>query len=243
MLLLAHRGASADAPENTLAAFQKAAEQGADGVELDVQICQSGEVVVCHDPQLQRLAGRPTELLHTSWPNLRRLDVGSKLGFAPERIPLLEEVLDLLPPQMLVNVELKCDTVDDHDLTRATVEVIRRARASERVIVSSFNAFCLWRLMEYAPELRRGYLIDPDRSFALHGVVIAPLVSSWSVHPYFGQTTPERAQRWISAGYRLAVWTVDDVTEARRLQDLGVAYCITNRPGALRSELNRAPTC
>ncbi|MGA9526255.1 MAG: glycerophosphodiester phosphodiesterase family protein [Myxococcaceae bacterium] len=248
MLLLAHRGASADAPENTLAAFQTAVEQGADGVELDVQICLTGEVVVCHDPRLDRLAGRPTEVLHTSWANLRRLDVGSSLGFRPERIPLLEEVLELLPAHLTVNVELKCDTVDDHGLTRATVEVIRKCRASDRVIVSSFNAFCLWRLMAYAPELHRGYLIDPERSFALHGGVLAPLVSSWSVHPHFHQVTPERLRWWKSAGRHLAVWTVDDPAEARRLRALGVEYCITNQPGVLRRELeetwpNRASAC
>ena len=237
MLLLAHRGASADAPENTLAAFQKAVEQGADGVELDVQICLSGEVVVCHDPRLDRLAGRPTEILHTSWANLRRPDVGTSLGFGPERIPLLEEVLELLPEHLTVNVELKCDTVDDHGLTLAAAEVIRRCRATERVVVSSFNAFCLWRLTTYAPELRRGYLIDPDRSFALHNSVLAPLMSPWSVHPYYGQVTAERVRRWKSAGRRLAVWTVDDAREARRLQTLGVDHCITNRPGALRREL------
>jgi glycerophosphoryl diester phosphodiesterase len=234
MLLLAHRGANADAPENTLTAFHRAAEQKADGVELDVQICASGEVVVCHDPRLDRLAGRPTEILSTTWPNLRRLDVGSRLGFSPERIPLLEEVLELLPREMLVNVELKCDTLEDHGLTTATVEVIRRMRASERVLISSFNPLCLWRLMEVAPELRRGYLLDPDHAFRVHADLLAPLVSSWSVHPHFSNCTEVRARIWKSAGLKLAVWTVDDPDEARRLQGLGVDYCITNRPGELR---------
>jgi glycerophosphoryl diester phosphodiesterase len=234
MLLLAHRGASADAPENTLTAFRQAVEQKADGVELDVQICASGEVVVCHDPRLDRLAGEPIEVLSTSWANLRRVDVGSCLGFSPERIPLLEEVLELLPEELLVNVELKCDTFDDHGLTAATVEVIRRVRASERILLSSFNPLCLWRLMEVAPELRRGYLLDPDHAFRLHAGVLAPLVSSWSVHPYYTKCTGVRARIWKSTGLKLAVWTVDDVGEARRLQALGVDYCITNRPGELR---------
>ncbi len=239
MLILAHRGASADAPENTLTAFRLAAEQRADGVELDVQVCATGEVVVCHDERLDRLARVNAEVLHTSWRRLRTFDVGSPLGFAPERIPLLEEVLELLPRSMRVNVELKCETLDDHGLTRRAVEVIRACGAEDRVLVSSFNPLCLWRLMELAPELPRGYLIDPDRSFALHGWGIAPLVSGHSVHPFWKQTTKASVARWRSTGLELAVWTVDDPEEARRLRELGVRYLITNRPGFMRAELEK----
>src|SRR5215207_7201024 len=117
MLLLAHRGASADAPENTLDAFAEAVRQGADGVELDAMVCGSGEVVVCHDEHLDRLAGLSWEVRRTPYWKLRRADVGSRLGFAPARIPLLTEVLELLPAQLLVNVELKCDRVEDDGLS------------------------------------------------------------------------------------------------------------------------------
>ena len=89
MRLLAHRGASADFPENTLEAMRGAMEQGADGVELDVIRCGSGELVVCHDEWLDRLAGLHWDVRETPWRKLKRLDVGSRLGFAPARIPLL----------------------------------------------------------------------------------------------------------------------------------------------------------
>jgi glycerophosphoryl diester phosphodiesterase len=237
VLLLAHRGASADAPENTLTAFRQAVAQGADGVELDVQRCASGEVVVCHDERLDRLAGVPLEVARTGYRRLSRLDVGTKLGFAPERIPLLEEVLALLPPTMRVNVELKCEALDDGGLTRRTVEIVRGMGAGDRVLVSSFNPLCLWRLMSLAKELPRGYLVDPDRRFALHGGLLAPLVSSHSVHPYHRQVTAARAAAWKAAGFKLAVWTVDRPDEARRLRALGVDYLITNRPEYLRTEL------
>lgn len=240
MLLLAHRGASADAPENTLSAFRLAVEQGADGVELDVQVCASGEVVVCHDERLDRLARVNAEVLHTSWRRLRTFDVGSPLGFAEERIPLLEEVLELLPAGMRVNVELKCETLDDHGLTRRAVQVIRACDAMDRVLISSFNPLCLWRLMALAPGLPRGYLIDPDRSFALHGWGIAPLVSGHSVHPNHRQVTASRTAMWRAAGLELAAWTVDAPDEARRLRELGVRYLITNKPGFIRGELSRS---
>src|SRR5688500_1633697 len=107
MLLLAHRGASKDAPENTLEAFEEGVRQGADGVELDAMVCGSGEVVVCHDERLNRLARRDLEVRTTAYWKLRTLDVGSPLGFKPARIPLLAEVLRSLPAHFLINIELK----------------------------------------------------------------------------------------------------------------------------------------
>jgi glycerophosphoryl diester phosphodiesterase len=238
VLLLAHRGASADAPENTLEAFQEAMRQGADGVELDVMLCSTGEVVVCHDERLSRLAGVDWEVAKTPWWKLRRVDIGSLGGRAPAYVPLLEHVLAALPLDKLVNVELKCETLDDGGLTARVVDVLDRAAAAEeRVVISSFNAACLWRLAELAPHLRRGYLIDPDKAFVFHGDILAPLVSKWSVHPFWRDCTSARAARWREAGLRIAAWTVDDANEARRLRALGVDYVITNRPGALRSEL------
>jgi glycerophosphoryl diester phosphodiesterase len=235
--ILAHRGASADAPENTLAAFREAVAQGADGVELDVRLCSSGEVVVCHDPRLERLAGVPWEIRYTSWRKLRQADVGTRLGFGVERIPLLDEALAFLPRGMLVNVELKCESADDGGLVARAVEVIRAADAEARVFVSSFNPLCLIRLAALAPWIRRGYLVDPSKAFLLHGALVAPAVSNYSVHLHFGDASAARVRRWKDAGYRLAAWTVDEVDEAQRLEAIGVDYLITNRPAQMRQAL------
>src|SRR5512134_3488878 len=106
-LVLGHRGASAAAPENTLAAFRLAMAQGADGVELDVWRCATGEVVVAHDEDLVRVAGAPLRVPDAPLAALRALDVGAWRGeqWRGERIPLLEEVLEALP-RAVVNVEL-----------------------------------------------------------------------------------------------------------------------------------------
>ena len=237
MLLLAHRGASADAPENTLEAFSEAVRQGADGVELDAMVCGSGEVVVCHDEHLQRLAGLPWEVRTTSWWKLKGADVGSRLGFAPARIPLLEEVLDALPSHFLINIELKCDHVDDGGLSRKVAELVTRWGLGERVVISSFNPLCLFRTAAAAPSLRRGFLIDPDKRWGPQAYVVTPLVSSHSVHPYHGQCTPERVEEWRRRGLRVAVWTVDDPARARQLEEMGVSYLITNKPRAMREAL------
>ncbi len=236
MLLLAHRGASQDAPENTLEAFAEAVAQRADGIELDAMVCGSGEVVVCHDDDLRRLGHLPWRVRHTSYWKLRTADVGSPLGFAPARIPLLDEVLAALPADFVVNIELKCDEADDGGLSAKVARRVRELGIEDRVVLSSFNPLCLFRAAAVEPSLRRGFLIDPDKAF-LPQRALVPLVSNHSVHPYFGQVTLERAEAWRAAKLQLAVWTVDDGEEARRLRELGCRYLITNRPGELRRAL------
>jgi glycerophosphoryl diester phosphodiesterase len=237
MLLLAHRGASADAPENTLESFREAVAQGADGVELDAMVCGSGEVVVCHDEELTRLAGIDWKVARTPYRKLRRLDVGTPLGFDKAHVPLLEAVLDVLPPSMQINIELKCDETDDRGLVRKVLALIARRGIEDQVLISSFNPLHVVRTGWLAPTLRRGYLIDPDRRFWLHGLLLAPLISSHSVHPPTEAITASRVALWRAEHREVAAWTVDDPGEALRLEQLGVRYCITNRPGALRREL------
>ena len=242
MQILGHRGASADFPENTIEAFLGAMEQGADGIELDVMRCSTGELVVTHDEWLDRLAGLHVEVRSTPWWKLKRIDVGSRLGFAPARLPLLDDVFDALPASAQINVELKCDTVDDGGLSVAVADRIIDRRISDRVFLSSFNPLCLVRVARHAPSLSRGFLIDPDRAWLPQAWFWLPVVALSSVHPYAAQITPERANIWHSRGWKIAAWTVDDAEEARRLRALGVEYLITNRPGALRAELrSRSP--
>ncbi|ADO74238.1 glycerophosphodiester phosphodiesterase [Stigmatella aurantiaca] len=239
MLLLAHRGASADAPENTLDAFTEAVKQGADGVELDAMVCGSGEVVVCHDERLDRLAGLPWEVRTTPYWKLQRADVGTPLGFAPARIPLLEEVVDALPAHFLINIELKCDRFNDGGLADKVARFVTQEGLAERVVVSSFNPWCLFRLAAAEPSLRRGFLIDPDKPWSPQAYLLNPLVSSHSVHPFHEACTPERVAEWNAAGLRVAVWTVDDPGRARALEEMGISYLITNRPRVVREGLKR----
>src|SRR5438105_7771137 len=112
-LVWGHRGASFDAPENTLAAFELARVQGADGVELDAQRCSSGEVVVLHDDSLGRTTGFSGLVTETPFSVVRTLDAGARKDqrFRGQRVPLLAEVLEAFP--LLVNVELKCERSDD----------------------------------------------------------------------------------------------------------------------------------
>ncbi|MBS2023797.1 MAG: glycerophosphodiester phosphodiesterase [Deltaproteobacteria bacterium] len=238
-LVLAHRGASRDAPENTLAAFQLAREQGADGVELDVQLCATGEVVVFHDTTLGRITGRPGLLEEASLDTLRTLDAGAHKAarFAGERIPLLQEVLEATPKGFLVNIELKCERLDDRGLTARTIERIRDASASDRVLLSSFNPLCLRHAQSLAPDLPRALLFHSNQGLLLRNAAAAPLVGAHALHPEGVLATPERVARWTRRGYTVSCWTVDAPDEARRLVDAGVRGLITNEPLKLLKEL------
>jgi glycerophosphoryl diester phosphodiesterase len=237
-LLWAHRGASRDAPENTLAAFKLAAAQQADGVELDAQLCGSGEVVVLHDSTLGRTTGAVGLVTETSLRRLRTLDAGAFKGeqFTGERIPLLSEVLEALPG-LLVNIELKCEALADDGLAARAVACVREARAEGRVLFSSFNPLCLRRTQKLAPEIERALLFESGAPWLLRSAAAAPLLEAAALHPEAVLATPAAVSGWRARGYRLACWTVDDPGQARALWERGVTGLITNQPGPLRAAL------
>ena len=240
MRILGHRGASSDAPENTLAAFRLALDQGADGVELDARLCRSGEVVVFHDERLERLTGTAGRVADTAWPDLARLEVrAGPAGGAPGRIPLLSEVLEALPRTAFVNVELKSEDWNGTRVAEAAGALLEAGHHEAHVVVSSFDVRCLLRLALVYPRLRRGLLIDPDEPQFLQRHLVLPLVGRDAVHPEAGHLTEADVRRWHAGGREVAVWTVDDPEIARGLRTWGVDTCITNRPAALRAGLGR----
>jgi glycerophosphoryl diester phosphodiesterase len=194
-LLWAHRGASREAPENTLAAFALAQRLGADGIELDAQLCGSGEVVVHHDDSLGRTTGFAALVAETPWSVIRTLDAGARFDarFIGERVPLLEDVLG--STSVLVNVELKCERSDDRGLTAAVLRAVRRTAAEGRVLVSSFNLLCLLRAALHPEDelataeaivrwRRRGYGVapwtvdDPMRAAALWKAGVTGIITN-----------------------------------------------------------------
>jgi glycerophosphoryl diester phosphodiesterase len=236
--ILGHRGASSDAPENTLAAFRLAMDQGADGVELDARLCRSGEVVVFHDERLERLTGAAGRVADTSWADLARLEVRAGPAGAPSgRIPLLSDVLEALPRTAFVNVELKSEDWNGTRVAEAAGVLLEAGGHGTHVVVSSFDPRCLLRLALAHPRVRRGLLLDPDKPQLVQRHLTLPLVGRDAVHPEAGHLTEADVRRWHAGGREVAVWTVDDPEVARRLRTWGVDTCITNRPGALRAAL------
>jgi glycerophosphoryl diester phosphodiesterase len=235
-LVIAHRGASHDAPENSLAAFRAARAQGADGVELDVMRCASGEVVVFHDDDLERLGGRAGAVRRTGWDELRAIDLGGG-----ERIPLLDQVLEETRP-LLINVELKsaprwpARLVDD-GLAHEVAAILARHRAEERALVSSFDPLLLGRFRRAAPTVAIGLLFSSEQSRPLKRAWAAPVLQPLALHPEAALVDAVALAGWRARGFTVHAWTVDDPAEVRALAALGVDGLITNRPAATRTAL------
>jgi len=240
-LVLGHRGASSEAPENTLAAFRRALQLGADGFELDVWRCGTGEVVVFHDEDARRIAGSPLRIAHEPLERLRTLEVGAWRGepFRGERMPLLEEVLRTFPGAV-VNVEMKAAGVPDLGLAREVARLVREAGAAGRVIVSSFSCALLGAFRVTAPEIPTGFLVAPGRLWAARAAFCTRLLGTPAIHPSRTLVSGERARRWTEDGLRFLVWTVDAADEVERLALLGATAVIGNRPGVAREAVRRA---
>lgn len=237
-LVLAHRGASARETENTLAAFRRAIALGADGVELDVQRCATGEVVVFHDDTLERLAGRPERVGQLSLGALRevRLSGGGE-------IPTLAEALEACGDGM-VNIEIKYDGVlpgGCRALVAGVAEAVARAGAAERVLVSSFGPAAVWRWRALRPDVPCGLLFERPRPFRrpwpLRVNWLLPLLRPAAVHPEARLCTPAAVAGWRRRGYLVNVWTVDQPERIAALATMGVSGIITNQPAQALSAL------
>jgi glycerophosphoryl diester phosphodiesterase len=228
MLVLGHRGAPWEATENTLESFALARVAGADGIELDVRLCATGEVVCCHDVTLHRLAKCAARVRATGWDVLRRYDLGRGA-----RLCTLDEALDLWSAHGVVNVELKADDVDLPALAEATVRVIERARRCA-VVVSSFDPAALEAVLHLRPRLARGQLVPPMARPAGQRVLAAMgRARPHAIHPWHGDASPARVAAWRARGLDVHVWTVDNDVTARALREAGATSIITNAPAAM----------
>jgi len=234
-LILAHRGASAAAPQNTLVAFRKAMELGADGVELDVQLSADGAVVVIHDFVVDKTTDGTGRVAEKMLAELKALDAGTRFSpqFAGERIPTLAQVFEALEGKLLVNVELKDFNPRSSALAGPVVEVIRKHAMERRVLFSSFNPFALRAVKRLAPQIPAGLLVAPDMAIYLRRAWLAPFVPHEARHPESSMVTAQTMKWYRAHGLRVNVWTVDDPAEMRRLIALGVDGVITNRPDVL----------
>ncbi|MFO7742549.1 MAG: glycerophosphodiester phosphodiesterase family protein [Anaerolineae bacterium] len=236
-LNIAHRGASAVAPENTLAAFEKAAQLRADGIELDVRLCADGVPVVIHDPSVDATTDGSGRVAGMTLAELKQLDAGSWFGpaFAGERIPTLAETVATVGDQLLLNIELKGEGLVDRGLVRAVVDLVEHHRLAERVLVSSFNLLALRHVQEIAPQILTGMLYTIRARLALARLVSARPYTA--MHPH-ARTLDEGHMNWIREhNHRIHVWTVDDSSEMRRLVQWGVDGIMTNVPDRLRTVL------
>ena len=252
-LVIAHRGASFDAPENTLAAFERALADGADGLEFDVRLAADGVPVVIHDATLRRTAGRQVSIASLSSSALARVQVGSwfnrrfparaRAEYEHETVPLLSRVLELFAPRCrALYVEIKCSTADAHRHARAVAAVLRsRPTAARRVVVESFALEAIAEVKRLAPELRTAALFE--RSVRRPAPTPRSIIERALAHDadeialHRSLVTRRAVEAAHDAGLPVVVWTVDHPAWARRAVDLSLRALITNRPARLRDAL------
>jgi len=237
--IIAHRGASGIAPENTLPAFHLALAEGAQGIEIDVHLTADGVPVVLHDPTLDRVSRLSGPIAERTWPELRGLRTASPRfdgRYPGARLITLAEALAALPPPARFVVELK-EGAEPRALVAAAVEAIHQTEARERTRIISFSPAICAEAHRHDPVIALGFLDgkDPARLLRLATEVHA----DWA-HVYWRLITPA----WLAAarrlGFRVNAWTVNDAGAARRLADLRVDEITTDWPARLRAALVRA---
>lgn len=235
LMVIAHRGAAGEAPENTLAAFALGLEQGCTGIELDIHLSKDGEIIVCHDATIDRTTDRAGAIREQTVEELKRADAGRWFDerFAGERLPLLEEVFDLVPADVRINVEIKAGT---NDLVPALVGLLRRKSRVESVFVSSFDFDVLERVAELEPEAKVGllYNIRLSKHYRMADLLDCPV---YSLHPHWSRMDRQKVREATERGLRVYPWTVNKEEDMRKMIECGVSGIITDYPGRLKKLL------
>lgn len=226
----AHRGASGYAPENTLEAFALAAEQKADGVELDVQLTKDDRLVVFHDETIDRVSGEHGFVKDFTLEELKRLNVNRTIpGYKAVQIPTLEEVYDLLKGTgMTINVEIKSSIIWYPDIERKTLELTKKMGMQDKVIYSSFNHYSIRKLKELDASVETGIL---------YGDVLCDInnycknVGAEALHPIYCHRYMDSIwKEYMESGLPLHIWTVNEEADMKFFMENNVDAIITNYP-------------
>jgi glycerophosphoryl diester phosphodiesterase len=240
--VIAHRGCSGRAPENTLVAIRQAIEVGADMVEIDVTMTADGHVILLHDETLDRTtdgAGPPTVM---TLDEIRRLDAGSWFApeYAGERIPTLAEAFETVKGRVLMNVEIKAEAVA-HGVVPKVAAAIDEYGMIDQVVVSSFSPEAL-RLMKITdPTVVTASLFNKELHTSRDPLEIVQEVGSRGLNISARRVTEAMVERCRSHGFPVAVYTVNEPAELRRLKDIGVNAVFTDYPDLMLEALAEGP--
>lgn len=236
--VFAHRGGSDWAPENTLAAMRKSLEFGVDGIELDVQRCKSGELVVFHDPDAGRTTNGAGLLKDFTYAELRRLSAGLWFDeeYRLEYVPLLSEVLDLIDGKVILNIEVKNSPVEYPGIENDLLELIGGYAHKDKLIVSSFDHEIIRRIHEQAPEIKVGLLANallvdlPEYARRLGATIWFPCIDSLRA---------DRVEEARAASLEVCAWTLNDARKWDYGLRIGLDGIVTNDPLGLVNFLDR----
>lgn len=233
LLVIAHRGAAGEAPENTLAAFRLGLEQGCSAIELDIHLSKDGELVVIHDATLNRTTDRKGSVNELTYAEISGADAGRWFHekYEGERVPLLDEVFDLTPPEVMINVEIKNSY--GRKIEPALAQLMKKKNRLQNVVVSSFDHKSLLYLKLLEPETKIGLLYDINA--ARHATLAAGLGAPvYSLHPNFKRIGKEDVRDAVAQGLQVYPYTINDEKQMAEAIDYGVSGIITDYPARLR---------
>jgi len=238
-LIVAHRGASRDAPENTIPAFQLAWEQGADAIEGDFHLSKDGEIVCFHDADTKRVAGTQLVVRQSTLAELKQQDVGATHGvaFNGTRIPTIAEVFATIPQGKKIFIEVKCGAEIIPTLLN---EIDQSGLTQEQIVVISFNKQVIQQLKIKAPQYKASWLCSFNKQETGEitpalATVLKTLKQIQADGLSSNTAVPASVIEAVSQqGYEWHVWTINDLNTARRMQALGVLSITTDVPGTMR---------
>lgn len=230
-IIFAHRGASAHAPENTLAAFQRALDDGAPAIELDVKLSRDGQVVVIHDQTVGRTTDGRGKVGELTLAQLKALDAGSWFdsAFRGERVPTLDEVFTTFGRRLFVNVELTNYASPFDQLVPEVALAVRQHDLGEYVLFSSFFPHNLSAARKLLPQVPRGLLAFPGFKGGIQRV-IGRFMDLQAEHPFISDVTAGTVASAHARGRKVFAYTVNNLDEMRRLIDSGVDGIFTDDP-------------
>ena len=238
-LIVAHRGASRDAPENTIPAFQLAWEQGADAIEGDFHLSKDGEIVCFHDADTERVAGTQLVVRQSTLAELKQLDVGASYGvaFNGTRIPTIAEVFATIPQGKKIFIEVKCGAEIIPTLLK---QIDQSGLTQEQIVVISFNKQVIQQLKAQAPHTKTAWLCsfkkqETGESTPSLDTVLKTLKQIQADGLSSNTAVPASVIEAVrQQEYEWHVWTINDLNTARRMQALGVLSITTDMPGSMR---------
>lgn len=225
----AHRGFSGKYPENTLMAFQKAIEVGADGIEHDVHYTKDGVLVVIHDERVDRTTDATGYVRDFTYEELSKLDASYKFKeFGVQRIPTLREYMELVKDKdIITNIELKTGVFEYPGIEKMVCDMIHEYDIKDRIIISSFNHYSVLRMKALDPTMKCGLL---EESWLLNAGAYVAASGVECYHPMYKNMTPEIVAEIKSHGLEINTWTVNEADEIREMFERGVDSVISNYP-------------
>lgn len=231
--VIAHRGASAYAPENTFPAFKKALEMGAEGLELDVHLSKDGKLVVIHDERIDRTSNGSGYIKDLTLKKLKKLDFGNWFDqkFSGTSIPTLNELINLFKQQNwtgLLNIEIKNNLIIYPEIEEKVVKLIKNSKMENQIICSSFNHYCLKKIKGIDKQIK----IAPLYLCGVEPWLYAKKIEAEALHPQFYNIIhrPQIVKECNERGIKLNLFTVNKEKDMKRLLKYKVNGIITNKP-------------